>query len=363
MSRQYVAIRPEPATRSVAVLGVLTPHVFTHFLIISICVLVAAATIGLSASNRTPLSVRTAGPLHAPNALGLLDNQFIRIPILPTTITAQDASAGARAPTQGPSAVTVASRRATRTFLVDYRVVEGDNIDSIARRFGIPTLSLLASNDLDNAHLIQPGDVLSIPPAGGIVHIIGEGDTLGSIAELYSVEPEAIVEYPANGIANVDAIRIGQRLIVPNGVAPDAVVASLTTEAGPLATNSAGAIIPGIGFWWPTQGPIFTYFSGYHPGIDISPAAGTPLYATQGGRVVNTIQSPYGYGWYIDIDHGNGYMSRYAHVSGFAVGVGSVVGQGSLIGWVGNTGNSSGPHVHFEIYHNGVPIDPLILLG
>ena len=113
---------------------------------------------------------------------------------------------------------------------------------------------------------------------------------------------------------------------------------------------------------WPTYGPIYNWFSGGHKGIDISPSYGTPVGAADGGVVVSASYSRYDYGYYIIIDHGNGYQTWYAHLSQILVSQGQRVGRGELVGRVGMTGYATGPHLHFEVRLGGVPINPLNLL-
>lgn len=95
-----------------------------------------------------------------------------------------------------------------------------------------------------------------------------------------------------------------------------------------------------------------------HPGIDFSARLGTPVYATADGIISKTEVKFTGYGKQIEIDHGFGYRTRYAHMHGFAVKKGQTVRRGDLIGYVGNTGLSTGAHLHYEVFHNGRHVDP-----
>jgi len=129
--------------------------------------------------------------------------------------------------------------------------------------------------------------------------------------------------------------------------------------AGPLPSPSAA------GFIWPVEGTLTSGF-GYrwgrmHEGIDISVPEGTPIRAAADGTVILE-QSEYesgGYGNYTCVDHGGGLSTCYAHQSSFATSVGAQVSQGDVIGYSGNTGHSTGPHLHFEVRINGAPTDPL----
>lgn len=142
--------------------------------------------------------------------------------------------------------------------------------------------------------------------------------------------------------------------------APAPASAVSAPAAPPPAPQSAQAA--STGFNWPASGPIFQYFWSGHSGLDISPPYGSPIYASASGKVILADKLSYGYGWYLIIDHGNGYTTLYAHTSQFLVGVGDYVEQGQLIARVGATGLATGPHVHFEIRLNGQPLDPLNFL-
>jgi murein DD-endopeptidase MepM/ murein hydrolase activator NlpD len=136
--------------------------------------------------------------------------------------------------------------------------------------------------------------------------------------------------------------------------------AASTTTSDPLP---AGAIQAGSGdMIWPVNGVLTSPF-GYrwgrlHAGIDIAVPEGTPIRAAKSGQV--TLASYYGgYGNYTCIDHGGGLSTCYGHQSGFAVSQGDSVSQGEVIGYSGNTGSSTGPHLHFEVRVNGTPVDPM----
>jgi murein DD-endopeptidase MepM/ murein hydrolase activator NlpD len=116
------------------------------------------------------------------------------------------------------------------------------------------------------------------------------------------------------------------------------------------------------GWIWPVNGTLTSPF-GYrwgrmHEGIDISVPEGTPIHAAKPGRVILAAYTG-GYGNYTCVDHGGGLSSCYAHQSSYAVSSGDSVSQGEVIGYSGNTGSSTGPHLHFEIRVNGSAVDPL----
>ena len=113
---------------------------------------------------------------------------------------------------------------------------------------------------------------------------------------------------------------------------------------------------------WPVSGPVTSPFGWrwgrMHEGIDIATGYGTPIGAAAGGTVIYCGWMG-GYGNLVVIDHGGGLATAYGHQSAIAVGCGQYVGRGQTIGYVGSTGHSTGPHLHFEVRINGSPVDPL----
>lgn len=117
-----------------------------------------------------------------------------------------------------------------------------------------------------------------------------------------------------------------------------------------------------VSFIWPADGTVSQRFSAYHTGIDIPGSLGTPIHAAEAGAVSAVIKDSYGYGWYIIVDHAQGYQTLYAHLSKFSVATGQKVNQGDLLGLRGSTGRSSGSHVHFEVIKSGLKVNPLTVL-
>lgn len=137
---------------------------------------------------------------------------------------------------------------------------------------------------------------------------------------------------------------------------PAVTIAPATPTVKTPTALATGSII------WPIRGVITTYFSAAHPGIDIASSCGTPTQAADGGTVVEAGWSTVGYGNTVVIDHGNGMRTRYAHFAALAVIKGDIVTKGEIIGYEGSTGNSTGCHVHFEVWVNNVAVNPLSLL-
>jgi len=255
-----------------------------------------------------------------------------------------------------------------------YTVQEGDTLSSIGAYFNITVDTIRYSNNLNNTDYIKPGQELNILPVNGLKIKVKSGDTVESLAEKYEVAPQAIVDF--NYLNEPFTIVAGQELIIPNGaipqpVAPTAPIAPsyASNNTSPSYTLDAYVDIPyapnaarGTGtFVWPTNFRVVTqYFSYWHPAIDIAPYS--PLYASDTGTVIRAGWWPGGYGYAVQIDHGNGYATTYAHMSQINVSVGQNVTQGQVIGLMGNTGRSFGTHVHFVIQYNGQYVNPLSLL-
>jgi murein DD-endopeptidase MepM/ murein hydrolase activator NlpD len=274
-----------------------------------------------------------------------------------------------------------------RQEVVKYTVLEGDTVFGIAEKFGLAPETVLWGNYfvlLDDPHGLKPGQELNILPVNGTYHQWQQGEGLNGISEYYGVKPEDIINYPSN---NLDVATVGDFsnpniapgtwLIVPGGrrefvswSAPLGVTRENPAYARVLGPGACDAISGGaVGFGtfvWPTNDH---YLSGFnytpaanHWGIDLAGNEGEGVYATDAGVVVYAGWNNYGYGNMILVDHGGGFQSLYAHLSGLNVGCGQSVGQGDVIGAIGNTGNSSGSHLHFEIMTSSYKINPFDVL-
>jgi murein DD-endopeptidase MepM/ murein hydrolase activator NlpD len=262
------------------------------------------------------------------------------------------------ASTQNPGLDTQVSSK-VRDSIIDYTVQSGDTVSSIADKFGVSADTIRWQNDLAGDK-IKVGNTIQILPVTGIAHKVQKGDTVYSIAKKYDAEAQAIVDFPFNTFANDETfeLAIGQTIIVPDGVMPKAAVTPRIRQTTP----NAGTVVASGQFVWPTQGVITQYFSWYHPGIDIANSSLPLDVAADSGRVEFAGWDGSGYGNMVLIDHGNGYKTRYGHMSVIMVISGQTVKRGDTIGRMGNTGHSTGPHTHFEIYQNGMRVNPLLFL-
>ena len=254
-----------------------------------------------------------------------------------------------------------------------YRVSRGDAMLSIAEDFKVTSESILFANKQleDNPHNLKPGMELTIPPVDGLYYEWKDGDTFDAVAEKFDAKPDDIINFPGNNVDLTDPkITPGTTVMIPGGKrdlrnwAADLQTMGRgvnTGTGGGNATNACGGGPVATGFGWPADDHSLSgnpYGPG-HLGIDITAPEGSNVYAA-GSGVVTQAQGGwnYGYGNVVQIDHGNGYVTVYAHLSSYTVSVCQFVGQGALIGYSGNTGNSFGAHLHFEIRIGGTNVNP-----
>jgi murein DD-endopeptidase MepM/ murein hydrolase activator NlpD len=262
-----------------------------------------------------------------------------------------------------------------RWDVTTYTVEEGDTIFGIGLKFNLKPETVMWANYhilVDNPHALKPGQELFILPVDGTYHRWHAGDGLNGVAEYFNVDVEEIINFPGN---NLDAETIGDYsnpnieadtwLIIPGGKreyiswSAPLITRETAAQASIFGPGACGAILDGpIGtgtMIWPT---VERYLSGYHYspetnhfGIDIGGRTGYAIWAIDAGVVVYSGWNNYGYGNVVVIDHGNGWQSLYAHLDYINYGCGQYVYSGDIIGGLGSTGNSSGPHLHFELRH------------
>lgn len=262
-----------------------------------------------------------------------------------------------------------------RYDLVEHRVSRGDSIFAIAESYKLkPETVLWANYDVlqDDPHSLKPGQVLKIPPTDGIYYQWNENDSLESVADEFNATVEDILNYPGNDIDLTDPkVESGSWVMVPGGEREFVQWLVPTVATGASGTSSTsqsacpGGAVGGGGFVWPADNHFLSgndYWSG-HLGIDIAAGEGAPVYAADSGVVtMATGGYNYGYGNVIQIDHGNGYSTVYAHLSVIGVAQCASVGAGQWIGSSGTTGNSQGAHLHFEVRQGGGFINPWFVL-
>jgi LysM repeat protein len=251
-----------------------------------------------------------------------------------------------------------------------YVVERGDTPSEIAFRYNIQTETLLGGNPFlsQESSLMQPGMELTILPIDGVLHDVQPGDTLESISEQYGIPVEDIIDYEPNNLEFPFRLYPETQILVPGAIAEVFIWTppSLSAVRGSSGTGSgiAPAVVGTGTFVYPVSSRNFTQRFWYgHPGIDIALSEGSGVFASDTGTVTFAGWNIYGYGNLIVVNHGNGFETFYGHLSGINVFPGQVVNQGQAIGAVGNTGNSSGPHIHFEIRTGGNQDDPCWYIG
>ena len=229
-----------------------------------------------------------------------------------------------------------------------YIVQRGDTISEIAYQFDLNPGTILSMNPINDVRRLLPGTQLYIPDRDGLLHAVQPGDSLSSIAGAYGITVSALAD--ANDIDS-PTLQVGDALFVPG--------ASMDEQDYLLAIGEL--------FQWPVRNFIFT--SGYgmrthpitglwhmHTGIDLANRVGTPILAAGSGRVVHVEDQIANYGKMIIIDHGNGFKTLYGHLNTFGVVLGEWVTAGERIGTMGNSGRSTGPHLHFSVI-NGLRME------
>lgn len=243
----------------------------------------------------------------------------------------------------------------TRDKIIDYVVQPGDVVSTIASKFGVNVNTLLWENNLTAYTTIRPGQTLKILPLNGVSHRVKKGDNLNAIAKKYQGDAAKILEF--NKIASLDELQIDQVLIIPGGV-KQAVIAQPSYTVKNII--SPPVAISGSKMQWPTSSfRITQYYHLRHSGVDIGNKTGQPIYAAEGGMVEVSGWNSGGYGYYVIINHGNGFKTLYGHASKLYVTKGQQVNRGAVIAAIGSTGRSTGPHLHFEIISTGRKINPL----
>jgi murein DD-endopeptidase MepM/ murein hydrolase activator NlpD len=263
------------------------------------------------------------------------------------------------ASTEGGTATVISDK--LRSEIIEYEVQQGETVGTIADKFGISQDTIRWRNDLGSKDTIKAGQTLEILPVTGVAYKVGKGETVYSIAKKLDSSAQAIVDYPFNTFTNDETfgLAVGQTVIVPDGVKPQAKV---TSPRRWRVTPDAGAVVASGNFVWPASGQISQNFHWYHKGIDISNRGAPNILAADSGSVVLSTCLGWGYGCHIIVDHGNGYRTLYAHLSSLYVSVGQSVARGNAIGRMGSTGRSTGTHLHFEVIKNGTYLHPLNVL-
>lgn len=249
-------------------------------------------------------------------------------------------------------------------------VQEGETLSTIASRYGLDVTTILWENNLTEKSPLKPGQELRILPVDGVRHQVARGETIYTIGKRYGLDEsraQLIVDYPFNEFRNDETFELatGQWLMVPEGVPPRKTESTTVATSRRLVniTADAGPVTATGSFVRPASGMITQGYKFYHKAIDIANRGGGPILAADSGTVIASGWDSSGYGNRILIDHANGNVTLYGHLSVLQVQPGQRVNRGDVIGQMGSTGRSTGTHLHFEIRQGGVFLNPLTALG
>jgi murein DD-endopeptidase MepM/ murein hydrolase activator NlpD len=307
-------------------------------------------------------------------------------------------------PTATPTTGTAVAPSATVAIShwLTYTVQPEDTLLSVALELGVnlEDMPCIIAPDFSPTQPLVIGNVLELPPPGTICHAVQPGESLLGVAAIYAVDPATVINVPWNRLARVDArvpLPVGWHLRVPlaattvkdgsiglasgqdflgfmleqpvNSSPLMAYAVGGTQRAAPPRAAPAVDQLPanwpyGSGhFVWPLYGWLTQSYRYDHRAIDVAAPLGTLVTAADRGVVIRAGWNNQGYGQFVIIDHNIDYITLYAHLSEILVEEGQVVAQGQTLGRVGSTGNSTGPHLHFEIRDFGRLTNPLELLG
>ncbi|HSP56576.1 MAG TPA: M23 family metallopeptidase [Dehalococcoidia bacterium] len=283
----------------------------------------------------------------------------------------KDARAVAPTPSPSPTPVTTPTPEprsypftADQPAWTTYRIESGDSLSSIATDFGVCPDHILWNNPgRKEEDRLLVGDKLIMPGYPGIVYRMQKGETLSEVAARYSTTVDMVLAYPGNHLQKASDAREGTIVLLPDAIPPSALLQDADAQWAYTHPSDYGYI-------WPFYGPITTYYGEVRPGyvhnaIDIGGLGhfGAPVLAAAAGQV-DTVEDDlqHGLGRYVIISHADGSRTVYGHMSDVYVKAGDYVSQGEPVGALGCTGHSTGTHLHFELWINGGPVDPLAYL-
>jgi len=321
-------------------------------------VIVALTAIGLSSIEWPAQAASTSSGLALPVSAGDWGNEKTAKDVL-AKLNGQ--SGGAPSSGSNRAIARLAQPHTTiperpRLDIIAYTIQAGDTVQSIAALFGLqPTTIMWANPAVEDApDLLRIGQEVTILPMDGAYHKVAEDDTLESIAEEYKVEPETIATCEFNHLDPPDySIVEEMQLVIPAGEKPY-VPKVVTTYTGAVPEGARGT----GRFQWPVLGRITQGYWYGHRAIDIGAPTGSALLAADGGFVSFAGWTDVGYGYLVVIDHANRFATYYAPLSNVYIFTGQAVERGQVIGAVGSTGWSTGPHLHFEVRYYGVQQNP-----
>ena len=274
----------------------------------------------------------------------------------------------------GISSSLASSCGTSNTQISTYVVNAGDTISSVAHMFNVSVNTVLWANSLTGKSILRAGQTLVILPITGINYTVKKGDTLQGIAKKYGGDHPSdtlsdILDY--NDITVASSLVAGQTIIIPSAEISTSDIGKIPSPTNSRSYSSEEPLLDNIKNWpaypscnyagagcyflRPIQGGHISQKLHGHNGVDLAAPVGTSIVASAEGTVIiNRINGAWngGYGNFVVISHPNGSQTLYAHMSPKSVGIvsaGQHVNQGQLIGYIGMTGHTTGPHIHFEI--------------
>jgi murein DD-endopeptidase MepM/ murein hydrolase activator NlpD len=228
-----------------------------------------------------------------------------------------------------------------------YVVREGDTLSGIAHMFGVTENTIRWANDLSAKSTLKKDQQLIILPISGVKYVVKKGDTLKSIASSFNADKQEILSF--NNFDSETEIKAGEEIIIPNGEVTTTVSSASTKSSTSGAGKTSGST--SAYFTRPVKGGVRTQGIHGHNGVDLASSLGAPIYAAAAGKIIIAKSGGWngGYGNYVVISHSNGTQTLYGHLNTVNVTVGQSVTQGAKIGGMGNTGDSTGVHLHFEV--------------
>jgi murein DD-endopeptidase MepM/ murein hydrolase activator NlpD len=247
-----------------------------------------------------------------------------------------------------------------------YTVQQGDALENVAKKHGLATSTLVSVNNIKNTRALQIGKVLRVPNQDGVFYVVKKGDTLSGIATKHKIDDASKI-LVANELFSADNNpNPNTSLFIPGATLPweeERIV--------PVEHRREQQIVSADIFGWPVRGRLTSYYGyrrnpitgrrAFHDGLDIAAVNGTPIMAAMAGRV-QSVGYDNVYGNFVIISHADGYRTLYGHMDSTATRSGAYVDTDTVIGYVGNTGQSTGDHLHFTVYRNGVSINPRSVL-
>ncbi|MEI6396544.1 MAG: M23 family metallopeptidase [Candidatus Taylorbacteria bacterium] len=233
------------------------------------------------------------------------------------------------------------------TQISTYVVQSGDTVSSVAKMFGVSVSTVLWANNINSKSALHVGDTLVILPISGINYTVKKGDTIQAIVKKYKADIGDVLAY--NDISLTSTLAVGDTIIIPNAEIIISVPIKIIVGNNP-AHDTNGPMYPGY-YIRPIDGGRRTQGLHGYNAIDLADRTGTPIYASAAGTVIVARTGGWngGYGSFVIISHNNGTQTLYGHASKVLVSAGQYVAQGQTIALLGSTGESTGPHVHFEI--------------